>query len=110
VGNKIRTTVYPNSGVLSADGNSVYVHAEQDLNVVDPSAGTTVVIPLSGWGGPAVPYPYATDIALSPDGKTVYSLVFGKTNGAVIPVSEPGNVRKHAIPVGVKPVAMVIVP
>jgi DNA-binding beta-propeller fold protein YncE len=110
VGNKIRLSVYPNSGVLSADGGSVYVHAETTFNAIDLATGAVTDVPLSSWGGPAVPYPFAKDIALSPDGETVYSLVFGKTNGAVVPVSEPGNVREHPITVGVKPVELIIVP
>jgi YVTN family beta-propeller protein len=109
-GKKIRLAYYPNSAVLSDDGKIAYVRSQDDLNVVDLSAGTNTVIPTSTWGAPGTPDPYLRDIALSPDGKTVYALVYGAKHGAVIPVSVESNKAGPAIAVGVKPVEMVIVP
>ena len=109
-GAKIRLTPYPDSGVMSADGKLVYAYGQGNVNVVNPATGTKTVVSLSNWGSAAAPSPFARDITLSPSGKTVYALVFGKTDGALVPVSVPGNTRGHPIGVGVEPIEMVIVP
>jgi YVTN family beta-propeller protein len=110
VGSKIRLLGFPQAGVISPDGTHVYAEGQTYVNATDLSARTNAVVNLKVWSGIAAPYPTAQEMAMAPDGGTVYALSFGRTNGAVVPVRVPANIREKPITVGVKPVAIVIVP
>jgi YVTN family beta-propeller protein len=110
VGKKILLSGFADAGVITPDGQHVYAEGQTFVNAVDPSAGTDTVVNLKVWSGVGPPNPVSQTIAMAPDGTAVYALSWGKTNGAVVPVEILANIREKPIAVGVKPVAIVLVP
>ena len=63
---------------------------------------------VTGIRGPDIPGArFITATALSPDGKTVWAL--GLLSGTAVPVSEATGKPGRPVPVGVNPVAVVVV-
>ena len=110
VGRKIKLSGYPQAGVISPDGTRVYSDGLTEFNAIDISAGTNSVVNLPDRSGIFPPVPDPQELAIAPDGGTVYALSSRPARGMVVPIRIPGNIKEKPIAVGAGPVAILIVP